>query len=74
MSEVQGSAEGNRHSRPIVETHLLHAPGSLSPKALQPRDPSQSGSRDVMPPQLTMAWGEQSQHFILFLFLIYYLN
>ena len=33
--------EGSRHSRFIVEAHCLpHAPSSLSPRTLQPWDPS----------------------------------
>ena len=39
--KVGGSAKGNRHSRFIVEAPCLsHAPSSLSPRILQPWDPS----------------------------------
>ena len=41
--------------------HQPHALSSLSPRTLQPWEPSQSGSRDVTPALVTMAWGEESQ-------------
>ena len=46
---------------------MPHAPSSLGPRTLQPRDPNQAASRDVTPARLSGSWGEESQDcFLIF--------